>query len=48
MDPIAAFQQEREERIKSFGDNKVLKEAAHQFNVISNQEKYSYNFSLRT
>ncbi|MBK8404702.1 MAG: cephalosporin hydroxylase family protein [Saprospiraceae bacterium] len=45
MDPIAAFQQEREERIKSFGDNKVLKEAAHQFNVISNQEKYSYNFS---
>jgi len=45
MDPVKAFQLEREERIKSFGNNKALKEAAHQFNIVSNQEKYSYNFS---
>lgn len=38
MDPVKAFQLEREERIKSFGNNKALKEAAHQFNIVSNQE----------
>lgn len=45
MDPITEFQKERQQRIKSFGQNTELKEAAHLFNVVSNKEKYSYNFS---
>ena len=43
--PIESFQQECAERVESYASNKELKEAAHQFNVISNRDKYSYNFS---
>jgi cephalosporin hydroxylase len=43
--PAEEFRKEKDERIKSFGTNKALKEAAHQFNILSNMEKYSYNFS---
>lgn len=45
MNPIEQFKKEREERIKSYGDNKELQEAARQFNTISNRDQYSYNFS---
>lgn len=45
MDPIKEFISEREKRIASFGHNEELKRAAHEFNVVSNREKYSYNFS---
>lgn len=42
---IEQFQQERKERISSFSSNEGLKEAAGQFNVVSNKALYSYNFS---
>jgi len=44
-DPIKLFQEECKERIDSYANNEELKAAAHQFNVISNRDKYSYNFS---
>jgi len=43
--PIEQFRQECNERTESYATNKELKEAAHQFNVVSNRDKYSYNFS---
>jgi len=45
MNPIEQFNQEKKERIAAFGTNEELNAAAHQFNVVSNREKYSYNFS---
>lgn len=45
MDPIKEFEIERMQRIESFADNDKLKKAAHEFNVVSNGDKYSYNFS---
>lgn len=42
---IAQFYQERENRIRSYGDNRSLKEAANRFNEESNKAQYSYNFS---
>jgi len=45
MDPIKEFIDERKKRIASFDQNAELKKAAHEFNVVSNREKYSYNFS---
>ncbi|NOT36012.1 MAG: cephalosporin hydroxylase [Saprospiraceae bacterium] len=45
MDPIKEFEIERKERISSFGKNEDLRKSAHEFNVISNRDKYSYNFS---
>ena len=44
-DPIKAFLEEKKARIKSFENNKALKEAASIFNVESNKAQYSYNFS---
>jgi cephalosporin hydroxylase len=43
--PIEQFKQECAERIDSYANNSELKAAAHEFNVISNRDKYSYNFS---
>ena len=43
--PVAEFLNEREQRIKSNGDNTGLKQAADQFNLESNKSQYSYNFS---
>ncbi|MBK9271789.1 MAG: cephalosporin hydroxylase family protein [Saprospiraceae bacterium] len=45
MNPIEEFKQERKTRIESYGSNTELLDAAHQFNVVSNKEKYSYNFN---
>jgi len=45
MNPVEQFKKEREELINSYATNKELKEAATQFNNISNRERYSYNFS---
>lgn len=45
MNQIEEFETERNDRIKNFGSNDELKNAAHHFNVISNKESYSYNFS---
>ncbi len=45
MNAIEEFKQECKERIGTYAGNKELKEAAHNFNVVSNNEKYSYNFS---
>ena len=45
MNPIEQFKQECDERIAGYGNNEELKDAANQFNVVSNREKYSYNFS---
>jgi cephalosporin hydroxylase len=45
MDSIEQFKQERKERIDNFGKNNELRSAADKFNVISNKEMYSYNFS---
>ncbi|MBA3663142.1 MAG: cephalosporin hydroxylase family protein [Bacteroidetes bacterium] len=45
MNPIDQFKQERKERIDGFGKNKELKAASEQFNIVSNKEMYSYNFS---
>jgi len=43
--PIDQFKQERKERIDGYAKNKALKDAADQFNIVSNKELYSYNFS---
>lgn len=45
MNPVEEFRKEREERIQGFEHNKELLDAAKQFNIVSNREKYSYNFS---
>ena len=45
MNPIEEFKKERKERIEGYGKNTELKEAANKFNVISNRDQYSYNFS---
>lgn len=45
MNPVEQFKKEREELINSYANNKELKDAAAQFNNISNRDKYSYNFS---
>ena len=44
-DPIEAFRQERAERIASYAQPGDLREAAAAFNVASNRDQYSYNFS---
>lgn len=44
-DPIKEFEEERVKLIESNSHNDALKEAAHQFNEVSNKAKYSYNFS---
>jgi cephalosporin hydroxylase len=43
--PVAAFVEERAQRVLSYKDNAALKEAATAFNVASNKAQYSYNFS---
>ncbi len=43
--PIEQFKQERKDRIEGYAENKELKDAAHQFNVVSNRDLYPYNFS---
>jgi cephalosporin hydroxylase len=45
MNPIDDFKQECNERIASYEHNAALKQAANEFNIVSNREKYSYNFS---
>ena len=45
MNPIDQFKKECAERVVAYGNNEELKDAANQFNVVSNREKYSYNFS---
>lgn len=45
MNPIEQFKKECDNRIESYGKNEELKKAAHDFNVVSNKELYSYNFS---
>ncbi|CCH03462.1 Rhamnosyl O-methyltransferase [Fibrella aestuarina BUZ 2] len=45
LNPIDEFKQERAERIASYAQPSDLREAAAAFNVASNRDKYSYNFS---
>jgi cephalosporin hydroxylase len=45
MNPIDEFKKECETRVDAYAHNLDLKEAAKQFNIVSNREKYSYNFS---
>ncbi len=45
MNPVEQFKKERAERIKQYGNNAELKQAAAKFNEVSNREMYSYNFS---
>ena len=45
MNPIDQFKQECNDRITSYGANEELKQAANAFNIVSNKELYSYNFS---
>ncbi|MBL7772683.1 MAG: cephalosporin hydroxylase family protein [Chitinophagaceae bacterium] len=45
MNPIEEFKNEVAQRIERYSENKALKDAASTFNVISNREKYSYNFT---
>lgn len=45
MDPKQEFNIEKSNRIKSYEYNADLKEAARVFNIVSNRNKYSYNFS---
>lgn len=42
---IEQFQKERKDRIQSYSQNSALKAAASEFNIESNKEMYSYNFS---
>lgn len=44
-DPIQAFIDERTNRISDNGKNEKLKKAAADFNIQSNSNQYSYNFS---
>jgi len=43
--PILEFIEDREKRISANGNNDKLKKAASEFNVLSNSNRYSYNFS---
>lgn len=43
--PVEEFKQERAERVASYAQSSDLREAAAAFNVTSNRDKYSYNFS---
>lgn len=43
--PVEEFKQERAERVASYAQPGDLREAAAAFNVTSNRDKYSYNFS---
>lgn len=43
--PIREFEEERVKLIEANSRNTALKEAANQFNELSNKAKYSYNFS---
>jgi cephalosporin hydroxylase len=43
--PVEAFKQERDDRVRANGGNASLLNAAEQFNIESNKAKYSYNFS---
>lgn len=45
MNPIEEFKNEVAQRVESYGQHQALKDAAATFNIISNQEKYSYNFT---
>lgn len=45
MNPIEQFKKDCDNRIEAFGKNESLKKAAHDFNVVSNKEMYSYHFS---
>lgn len=45
LNPIDEFKQERAERIASYAQPGDLRDAAAAFNVASNRDKYSYNFS---
>lgn len=44
-DPIQAFRNETNERIRANGVNPALQQAAKVFNTESNRSQYSYNFS---
>jgi cephalosporin hydroxylase len=44
-DPIQAFIDEKNQRISDNGKNELLKKAATEFNIQSNSNQYSYNFS---
>lgn len=44
-DPIREFEEERVKLIEANSRNTALKEAANEFNELSNKAKYSYNFS---
>lgn len=44
-DPIQAFRNETNERIRANGANPALQQAAKVFNTESNRSQYSYNFS---
>ena len=43
--PVEEFKQERAERVASYAYHNDLKAAADTFNVVSNRDQYSYNFS---
>ncbi len=45
MNPLEQFKVECKDRIASYENNAKLKKAASDFNIISNKELYSYNFS---
>jgi cephalosporin hydroxylase len=45
MNPLEDFKKIREQQIKSYSTKKELRQAAANFNLQSNKEKYSYNFS---
>ena len=45
IDPVTDFQDECAERAASYPQKNDLMEAAQAFNVASNREKYSYNFT---
>ncbi len=44
-DPIQSFIDERNQRIANNGGNELLRKAAKEFNIQSNCNQYSYNFS---
>ncbi len=44
-DPIQSFIEEKKQRINGFSSNEALQKAAADFNVESNKNQYSYNFS---
>jgi cephalosporin hydroxylase len=45
MNRIEEFKAECAERVAGYEQHTALKDAAQQFNIVSNREKYSYNFS---